>query len=180
MGADVDQLDRLLSSEAIRQLVSRYAVAVGARDSEVIAAMFVEDVKVGPGTTGRAALRASYDEMLAGQGPTILSISTHTIDFDDPDHAHGVLYCRAEFESGDQWIVQSIAYHDRYERHDGAWLIRSRKHLLFYGGDLLSRPNTLPPADWPEYGTGRGTAAESLAPLASSWRRDPEGDPELA
>ncbi len=171
-GADA-QLERLLSYEAIRQLVARYAVAVGARDSEAIAAMFVDDVQVAPGVVGRAALKASYDEMLSGQGASILSTGTHAVDFVDPDHAHGVLYCRAEFESGDEWIVQTIVYHDRYERHDGEWLFRGRKHLLFYGGDMLTRPNVLPPAAKPEIGTGRGTAAESLAGPVSRWRPHP-------
>jgi ketosteroid isomerase-like protein len=164
------ELDRLLSYEAIRQLVARYAVAVGARDSEAIAAMFVEDVQLAPGVVGRSALKASYDEMLSGQGASILSTGTHAIDFDDSEHAHGVLYCRAEFESGDEWIVQSIVYHDRYERHDGAWLFRGRKHLLFYGGDILTRPNILPPASKPEIGTGRGSAAKSLADAVARWR----------
>lgn len=135
--------------------------------------MFVEDVQLGPGVVGRSALKASFDEMLSGQGVSILATSTHAIDFDDPDHAHGVLYCRAEFESGDKWIVQSIAYHDRYERHGGTWLFRGRKHLLFYGGDVLTRPNTLPAASKPEIGTGRGTAAASLPDVATRWRADP-------
>jgi uncharacterized protein (TIGR02246 family) len=157
--------------EEIRQLVARYAVAVGARDSEAVAGMFVEDVRVAPGVVGRDALRASYDEMLADQGPTILQVTTHVIELDDDDHAHGVVYCRAEFEQGDEWIVQAIAYHDRYERHAGEWLFRGRKHLLFYGADLLARPNTLPPAEQPEYGTGQGSAAASLADVSRHWRR---------
>ena len=43
-------------------------------------------------------------------------------------------------------------------------------HLLFYGGDMLMRPNTLPPAETPEYGTGRGTAPGSLAARTAEWR----------
>ena len=165
-----EQLDRLASYEAIRQLVYRYAVAVDARDTTAVAAMFVEDVQVAPGVTGRAALAASYDEMLAAQVASILNVGNHVIDFDDADHARGIVYCRAEIDAGDEWIVQQIVYHDRYERHGGRWLFRGRRHLLFYGGDMLTRPNTLPPADKPEYGTGRGSAAGSLAERTSEWR----------
>jgi len=164
-----DRVDRLLAYEAIRQLVYRYAVAVDARDTAAIAAMFVDDVKVAPGVTGRAALQASYDEMLSKQRASILNVGNHIIDFDDADHARGIVYCRAELDAGDEWIVQQIAYHDRYERHDGRWLFRGRRHLLFYGGDVLTRPNTLPPAEQPEYGTGRGTASGSLAARTAEW-----------
>jgi ketosteroid isomerase-like protein len=162
------KLDRLLSYEAIRQLVYRYAVAVDARDTDAVAAMFVEDVVVAPGVTGRTALRDSYEQMLSGQ--SILNVGNHVIEFDDPDRARGIVYCRAEIDAGDEWVVQAIVYHDRYERHDGDWYFRGRKHLLFYGGDMLTRPNTLPPATKPEIGTGRGTAAESLAEPVSRWR----------
>jgi len=152
-------VDRLASSESIRQLVYRYAVAMDARDLETVAGLFVADVDAGGGAVGRDALRDSFEAMLAAGGMTILNVGNHLIDFDDAGHARGVVYCRAEIESGDEWIVQQILYHDRYERHGGAWQFRARRHLLFYGGDVLRRPNTLPPATGPEYGTGRGTAA---------------------
>ena len=164
-----EQLDRLLAYEAIRQLAYRYAVAVDARDTAAVAAMFVEDVQVAPGVTGRAALQASYDELLADQRASILNVGNHVIDLEDANHARGIVYCRAELDVGDEWIVQQIAYHDRYERHDGRWLFRGRRHLLFYGADMFTRPNTLPPATKPEYGTGRGSAAASLAEHTARW-----------
>src|SRR3954452_6712499 len=120
------KVDRLLAYEQIRQLVYRYAVAVDARDLDTIVALFVDDVRMAPGVAGRDALRASYDEMLAANELSILNVGNVLIDFDDDDHARGVVYCRAEMPSpaGDEWIVQAIVYHDRYERRDGAWLFR--------------------------------------------------------
>ena len=154
------KVDRLLAYEAIRQLVYRYAVAVDSRDLDAVVALFVDDVRVAPGVAGRGALRSSYDEMLARNEHSILNVGNVVIDFDDADHARGVVYCRAEMPQGSEWIVQAIVYHDRYERRDGEWYFRTRRHLLFYGADLLQRPIGLPPAGEPEIGTGKGSMPE--------------------
>jgi ketosteroid isomerase-like protein len=154
-------VDRLLSYEAIRQLAYRYAIAVDARDVETVTSMFVDDVKVGPGAVGRDAMRAFFEEAFSkNDGMTILNVGNHLIDFDEPDRAHGVVYCRAEIESGEEWIVQAIVYRDRYERREGIWYFRGRQHLLFYGADMLQRPIGLAPAEQPELGTGKGSMPE--------------------
>ena len=57
---------------------------------------------------------------------------------------------------GERWIVQSIQYHDGYERREGTWLFVRRRHLLFYGADMLERPIGLPPAPWPASATRKG------------------------
>jgi hypothetical protein len=162
-----DTLSRLLAYESIRQLAARYAVAVDAKDSETIAGLFVPDVRAGEGRTGRAALRVVYDELLAEHPRTILNVGTHVIDLLSEDAASGVVYCRGELEWGEQWVVQAIVYHDDYERHQGEWLFRRRRHLLFYGADVLERPNDLPPAGRPEFGRGRG----SMPQYWPTWRR---------
>jgi ketosteroid isomerase-like protein len=155
-----ETLERLLAYEEIRQLVYRYAVAVDARDIDTIAELFVEDVQAAPDKVGRDALKEAYEGLLDPEGVSILNVGNHVIDFDDADHARGIVYCRAELETGDQWIVQAITYRDRYERHGGRWYFRGRQHLLFYGADMLQRPIGLPPAEKPEYGTGKGSMPE--------------------
>jgi ketosteroid isomerase-like protein len=161
-GTDVEaSVDRLLSYEAIRQLAYRYAIAVDARDVETVADLFVDDVKVAPDAAGRGAMRAFFEGAFAkNDGMTILNVGNHLIEFDEPDRARGVVYCRAEIEAAQQWIVQAIVYRDRYERRDGTWYFRSRQHLLFYGADMLQRPIGLPPATQPEIGTGKGSMPE--------------------
>ncbi|MCU1454703.1 MAG: hypothetical protein JWN46_2849 [Acidimicrobiales bacterium] len=153
-------VEQLLAHEAIRQLVYRYAIAVDSRDVETITSLYVADVKVGNGARGRDAMYEVFDEMLTTMGRSILNVGNHLIELDGADRARGTVYCRAELEMGDEWVVQQIVYHDKYERHDGDWLFRSRRHLLFYGADMLRRPIGLELADAAEFTTGRGSMPE--------------------
>ena len=129
-------------------------------------ALFVDDVRVGD-DRGHRALASNFDAQLREIGVSILLVGGHVIDVVDADHATGVVSCRAEIELGPQWVVQAIQYHDTYERRDGRWLFARRRHLLFYGADLLERPLGLPPANWPASATGKGELPESLP----SWQR---------
>lgn len=164
---DAERLDRLESIEAIRRLVARYALATDSRDLDALVALFVEDVQVGPDRRGREALREFFDRSLREVGVTILFVGNHTIDFDDADHASGVVYCRGEIQVGDRWVIQAIQYRDTYERRDGAWYFVRRKHLLWFGAELGQSPLGLPPANWPEHHTGTGELPEAW----DTWRR---------
>ena len=100
-------------------------------------------------------------------GVTILFVGNHVIDFEDDEHARGSVYCKAEIQDGERWIHQAILYRDTYERRDGAWYFARRVHLLWYGAAPGENPLALPPANWPEHHTGRGTLPEDF----DSWRR---------
>ncbi len=163
------RLDRLLAYEAIHQLAYRYALATDSRDLERLVGLFVDDVRVGRDERGRAALKAFFDRSLRAIGRSILQVSNHVIDFDDDDHASGVVYCRGEIEAGEQWVVQAICYLDTYERRDGSWYFVRRRHLLWYGADVLERPIGLPSANWPEHHTGKGTLPEAWPSWQEFW-----------
>lgn len=166
-------VDRLASYEAIRQLVYRYAVAVDARDVETVASLFSRDTNFGEHGLGSEGGRSFFEEVLAKHALTILNVGNHLIEFDDDDHARGVVYCRGELEAGDEWVVQQIMYRDRYVREDGRWRFVGRQHLLFYGADLLTRPINLPPAGKPELFTGRGSAPQVWKTFDEFWARHP-------
>ena len=159
---DDDPVAWLVAHEQIRQLASRYAVAMDARDLDALVALFVNDVRVGRAAVGRWALRENFAAQLRPLGVTILQVTNHVIDVLDADHATGIVSCRGEIEVDGEWIVQAIQYHDTYERRVGEWLFVRRKHLLFYGTDVLERPIGLPPANWPEHHKGKGTLPETL------------------
>jgi hypothetical protein len=158
----MDPIAWLLAHEQIRQLASRYAIALDSRDIDTLIGLFVEDVRVGRDLVGREALRVSFTDQLRDLGVTILVVGNHVIDVVDEDHATGIVSCRGEIEMGEQWVVQAIQYHDTYERRDGAWLFVRRRHLLFYGSDMLSRPIGLPLANWPSNAIGKGELPEML------------------
>lgn len=163
---DIDPIAWLVAHEQIRQLASRYAVAIDSRDLDTLVNLFVEDVRVGRDRVGRDALRANFTEQLRDLGVTILLVGNHVISVVDDDHATGIVSCRGEIEMGDQWVVQAIQYHDTYERRDGTWFFVRRRHLLFYGADMLDRPIGLPLAHWPASATGKGELPEAL----STWQ----------
>jgi len=168
--------DRLLAYEEIRQLASRYAVAIDARDLDSLVALFVDDVRVGKDATGRDALRSFFERSLSDVGVTILNIGTHVIELDTADHAHGVVYCRGEVQVGSQWIVQAIQYRDRYERRSGHWYFVRREHLLWYGREVGTSPIGLPPANWPESQMGKGELPEKWATWRAFWATDASHD----
>lgn len=139
------RLLRLEAHEEIRQLAARYAAALDRRDVDALAALFVEDVIVGNGSIGRAALAEWFDEILRPYRTTFHLIGNHVIDVVDDDHATGIVYCRPEHEVGDLWIVMPMQYWDRYERStDGRWCFRSRAPKVFYAVDVLQHPLAVP------------------------------------
>lgn len=165
----MNTVDRLVAHEEIRQLASRYAVAIDSRDLDALVALFVDDVRVGRSARGRDALRASFDESLRAIGVSILNVGTHQVDLVDDDHATGTVYCHGEIQDGERWIHQAIVYRDTYERRDGAWLFVRRIHELFYGAEVGVNPLGLPPANWPEHHDGRGTLPERWDTWREFW-----------
>lgn len=159
----------LIACEEIRQLASRYAVALNHRNLDALAELFVDDVRVGRELVGRNALKHNFASQLRDDHRTILQVSNHVIDVADADHASGIVGTRAEIERGDEWIIQIIEYHDTYERRDGRWLFVRRRHHLWYGADMLQRPNDLPDANWPLSQTGKGALPE-LMPSWQAWQ----------
>ena len=169
-----DAVDRLLAYEEIRQLASRYALALDSRNLDELVALFVDDVTVASDSTGRDALRAQFTQSLRELGRTFLLVGTHVIDLVDADHATGSVYCKGEIQAGRRWIHQAILYDDVYERRDRTWLFVRRRHRLWYGAEVGVNPLTLPPANWPEHHDGLGTVPDQWP----TWRafRDADKD----
>ena len=168
-----DRLDRLEAYAAIKQLAVRYAAAMARQDSQALADLYVDDVRVGGGLTGRDALREAYfGEALHRLRISVLHAGTHVITLDPelPDKARGSVYTVGQIQDGDRWMRQAICYFDRYARRDGAWYFVTRDHQLFYGADVDERPNGLAPANWPASDTGRGTLPDGW-PTWQAWSR---------
>ncbi len=173
MAPGPSRLELVLIRDEIQQLAYRYAWLLDSRDLEGLADLFVDDVRVAPGVTGREALRDSFAASLRGIGPTTLFVGNHLVDVHDADHASGVVYCRGYIAEPDGFAEQMIVYTDRYERRatdgapDGAFLFVGRRHELVYGVRTAEQPFAQEPANWPERSVGVGTLPFRL----DSWRR---------
>lgn len=144
---DLEQrIDRLESLDAIRQLPAKYALSLDMRDMDAMVSLFVEDVRVGKDASGRLALRAYMDRTLRSPFTgTSHHIGGHIIEFDDADHAHGVVYSKNEHETpveggADEWVIMQMMYVDDYVRRDGSWHFARRLPLYWYATDLNKPP----------------------------------------
>jgi len=161
---DLEQrIDRLESRAAISDLLARYAVLIDARDLDALAGLFVEDVRATRERRGREAIREVIDALVSQFTTSVHFVGANTLDFLDDDHAEGVVYCKAEHEYGDEWIVMAIQYWDRYERREGTWYFTGRQVKHWYATDINDRPTGPDKTRWSVSGP------ESLPDAFSTW-----------
>jgi hypothetical protein len=96
-------------------------------------------------------------------------VGNHIIDFDDADHAHGIVYCRDELEqpAAQEWEVGMLQYWDSYVRVDGEWCFQRRRFHRWYIVDALTRPYHGAGID----SAGSGLTTHQLPEAFESWDR---------
>ena len=110
------RIDRLESLDSIRQLAAKYALSLDMRDLDAHVNLFAQDIRVSRELTGRAHLKRWLDDTLRLQFTgTSHHIGGHVIEFDDPDHALGVVYSKNEHETpsksgDDEWVIMQMLY----------------------------------------------------------------------
>lgn len=164
----MDDLQRLVSVEAIRDLARRYALAADGKDLDAMAALFVPDVDNGRWGPGRDGVKAFYAQSLRKFHCSIHFVGNHTVDFDDDAHATGVVYCHARhhvLEPDEHWFDEALAYFDAYERVDGEWGFRRRRLRSWYRQETTDRvvPEIL--AEGPKRGARMPEAFPSFEPF---------------
>ncbi|QRY42670.1 nuclear transport factor 2 family protein [Mycolicibacterium boenickei] len=157
-----NRLRRIEDTLAIQQLPIRYAIAVDERDIDAWIDLFTPDVQVGRDTYGREALRDAITSMTKHFYRSIHQIVGHRIDLVDAERANGNVYCRAEHEVGEQWIVMAIRYDDTYRKVGGQWHFSERKERHWYAADLTQRPESVAFSSW-------HMAGRANLPKSSSW-----------
>lgn len=163
-----DRIDRLESIDAIRQLVAKYCLALDMRDLDALCGLFPEDVRVSRSESGRRALKVWFDQTLRDQFTGTAHVTgNHVIEFDSADVARGLVYSRNEHETGDEWVVMTMLYWDRYERLDGTWLFRRRLPLYWYATDMNAPPVGDDKMRWP----GREPYEGGYSKFFPSWER---------
>lgn len=169
------RIDRLESLDAIRQLAAKYSLALDMRDMDAMVNLFEENVRVGKDASGRQALRAYMDGTLRSPFTgTSHHIGGHIIEFDDPDHAHGICYSKNEHETGDEWVIMQMMYADNYVRMDGRWYFARRLPLYWYATDLNKPPVGDNKMRWPGTEWVEGNFHKLFPSFAEFWER--EGD----
>jgi len=160
------RIDLLDATDQIRQLASKYALAVDMRDMDAIVGLYVDDVKVTREEKGHQALKRVMHDVLSTFTASVHHVGNHIIEFKDADNAEGIVYCRCEHEIGDKWVPMYLHYYDAYRRVNGRWYFRRRLNCALYAVDMLERPVGPKKVRWPGRDAIEGNWHDSFA----SWR----------
>jgi 3-phenylpropionate/cinnamic acid dioxygenase small subunit len=150
----------------IGQLPIRYAMAVDDRDVDAWLTLFVPDIELGRQGRGREALRELITPQLRWFYRSVHQIVGHRVELLGSDTARGQVYCRAEHEVGDRWIVMAIRYDDEYRKLDGEWFFSRRRERHWYAADVNEHPQAVAFDSW---GTTPGGPA--LPQIAPTWNQ---------
>jgi hypothetical protein len=162
MSEPVDRLEQLWAVHQIRQLAYKYAYSIDSRDWDLLLSLWVPDR---PPVTSPAIDFHSMSAMpprWTDFGPTTLFVGNHLIELDSAGSAHGVVYCFAQMDRGEEFVDQAVVYHDQYERRSDNWLFVQRRHLLWWGERRAQHPMQQSPADWPKAQVGAGVAFDLI------------------
>lgn len=162
------RLDRMESTDALRQLAFTYALAVDARDLDLLVSLYVDDVRTADGP-GRGALKAVFDQSLRQFTTSSHLVSNHLIEFIDADNALGLVSCRIEHEVGPEWVTMVSLYHDRYERRAGRWYFRGRIPARLYATAEADVPLGDNKLRWPGATPIAGNFHDSLPSWHAFW-----------
>ena len=170
------RIDRLEALDQIRQLPAKYALCLDMRDMDAMVSLFEPDVRVGKEASGRQALRAYMDQTLRSPFTgTSHHIGGHVIEFDDADHAHGIVYSKNEHETGDEWVIMQMMYVDDYIRAAGPdgprWYFKRRLPLYWYATDLNKPPIGDHKMRWPGTDWADGNFHKLFPSYAEFWER---------
>jgi hypothetical protein len=156
---------------ALRELASRYALAVDDRSLDTLVDLFAPDARFAAANgsfaaEGSAEIRAEYRRQLNGLGPTFHVVHDQIVDLEanDGTMASGLVTGHAEVWREGRLYRVAMRYRDRYVRLDGTWHFAERSlGFLYYvaaedyaglpaTSDRFRLPGAAGVADWPEKG----------------------------
>lgn len=133
------RLDRLESKEAIRELVTAYALACDQQDMVWLLGLFTEDAEFGsPNGTmvsgGRDGISDMFIETFKVRGPSYhwTHDVTVTVDANDANVATGLVYSHAETSPDSVHSIAAMRYDDVYRREDSHWRFAKRAISFLY------------------------------------------------
>jgi hypothetical protein len=156
------------------------------RDLDAHVNLYAPDIRVSKDQVGRPHLKRWLDDTLRLQFTgTSHHTGNHIIEFDDADHAHGIVYSKNEHETpsrgGDEWVIMQMLYWDNYQRIDGRWLFRRRFPCYWYATDLNKPPIGKDKMRWPDREHYEGAWHEIFPSWQRFWDNPPGSEqPEVA
>jgi hypothetical protein len=175
------KIERLETTEEIRQLAGKYALAVDMRDLDALVSLHVEDVEVRGFGRGRSALKRHFDRTLRNFTGACHHIGNHLIEFEQADRAVGVVYCRCEHEIGEKWIYMQMLYLDTYERRGGRWYFACQRFLgRWYAAESTAPPIGACKVRWPGRAPVEGTFHDPFPAYREFWSADGLGSDPIA
>ena len=163
------RVERLEALDQIRQLAAKYALCLDQRDLDSLVGLFVDDVGVPGKQRGRQALKRWYDTQMRSVLGTAHGVLGHVIDIEGSDLASGLVYSRNDLETPSQWLIEMMAYLDRYERRDGRWYFQRRTPLFWYECDITNPPLGSKKIRWPNREPVDGAFHDAFPTWAHFW-----------
>lgn len=164
------RIGRLEDREAIRDLCSRYSLAVDDHDFDTLATLFAPETRYGwvnqpPQAVGRDATIEILRSRIGPAGPSFHVNHDMIVDWDetDPNRATGIVFCHAEVFPAGKHLVGAIRYRDVYVKQQGKWMFGERFLSFLYFTPVEEYPGILAqrerlrfispplPAHWPEF-----------------------------
>jgi hypothetical protein len=172
-----ERVSRLEARQELHDLVCKYAIAIDARDLNMIVDLYVDDIRVGE-SRGRLALAAQFDKSLRQFTASSHQITGQVVEFIDSDNALGIVACRVEHEVAADWVTAVIHYHDKYQRRAGRWYLRGRVQARLYATASSDPPVGEAKIRWPGTEPMAGNFHEAYPSWAKFWETgQPSGEP---
>ncbi|WP_064076200.1 nuclear transport factor 2 family protein [Prescottella equi] len=138
----------------IRELATRYALAIDDHDMELLAALYAPDAAFCGLTEtlhGRNAIVDYVRATLDGyDGVSVHTPHPGTVDFTRDDTACGVVPSHVEFALAGVQSILAVRYHDRYVRRGGRWYFEERRLEVRYATPTTAYGTVLTAATGPE------------------------------
>ena len=116
---------RVDDRQQLGELMSRYGMAVDDRDFDAIGRLFAPDGEF-HGVRGRQQIVDFYRARTSTFSTSSHYALTWHFDFQDDDHASGVVNAHAELCIGGKTVRLALRYLDRYVRSREGWVFQQR------------------------------------------------------
>lgn len=133
------RIQRIEDRIAINDLVVQYATLLDDARWDSLGELFAVDGIFGSPhstTQGRSAVIENFKVKHAPFTWTWHDPHGVTVEFDDDDHARGVVIGYAELGNAEYTVSTSVRYLDDYVREDGRWRFARRNVLSVYGASV--------------------------------------------